>query len=777
MARGARCALLALLALISPQNKGAFVPQVQLRQLAPRCAPGAAWGRLGPPSPAFWRARAGDGDVSTLEREQRLPRATKGFGKPCARQQPRPARFGDGATTPQDAAAEGASDSEDIPLLRNQIRRMTRLNQRLQRAEPVTETVHPAEKASAATASGGFSPKTSTLKRRAASVEDRSRAQTQKARIEWFRAKTEELAMLRDNGSVPFQPGQLVYCANDNGRLVRGTLLSLGRAKNRLMVGRVRLHPDADTGEGPGPKVKDFRLPALFPVGGCNGGLESGLETFVSFDADKDLRGAAGMSALTSARGEDEDGDRGAGNGEKVSTLSWLTKQHAPAVDDILIYLEEQRLRVMQMPFRQHNLDFDAHQLGMARQGLKHALIDAETRLLRFCEVLAYALFQDTFTRSTGVNCEIRLKGGVREHFTVEEPLDDDTLLMLMSGEGFGKRGVCDHLVSNMRVLPMSSFQHAHNARKQRQKCEEGQLDYLGSLGKKEDLELSAHFEGWCAAKELTHYLVYEANSPEQVDASGGVLRFFGSRKSATELADIVADKLCHVDAYVGSSSSRGHFDARQIHNALQLRVVVESAEQATQLLQRLQSIKFSQRSLLQADVPVIRWGEIAPGHATDRLHVVDFQNRLAGEPVLEKPGSHTLMRAEEAKVGWRGLVVMVKWWGAPIMIVMEPLEVFHMQQELSTSVSYWQYKERQRKARKAVERRWPVYELTRALTHWALTDKDGLGPSHTPKMSESLLSRIKIKVSGLSESEDTQPEGADEGRASPEMRGQCIGV
>ena len=50
----------------------------------------------------------------------------------------------------------------------------------------------------------------------------------------------------------------------------------------------------------------------------------------------------------------------------------------------------------------------------------------------------------------------------------------------------------------------------------------------------------------------------------------------------------------------------------------------------------------------------------------------------------------------KQAKVGWRGLVVMVKWWGAPIMIVMEPLEVFHMQQELSTSVSYWQYKERQ---------------------------------------------------------------------------------
>ena len=52
---------------------------------------------------------------------------------------------------------------------------------------------------------------------------------------------------------------------------------------------------------------------------------------------------------------------------------------------------------------------------------------------------------------------------------------------------------------------------------------------------------------------------------------------------------------------------------------------------------------------------------------------------------------STTLMREEEAKVGWRGLVVMVKWWGAPIMIVVEPLEVYHLQQELSTSMSYGQ--------------------------------------------------------------------------------------
>jgi hypothetical protein len=156
--------------------------------------------------------------------------------------------------------------------------------------------------------------------------------------------------------------------------------------------------------------------------------------------------------------------------------------------------------------------------------------------------VLAYSLFRDTFTRNTGVSCEIRLKGGVREHFTVEEPLDDETMSMLMSGEGFGKHSVCDHIVSNMRVLPMPSFRHAHYMRKQRQKLERGGAggggglgggdyleslgkgtevrlenherrptgDYLGSLEKGETLQVSEHSEGWCEAKELTHYLVYE---------------------------------------------------------------------------------------------------------------------------------------------------------------------------------------------------------------------------------------------------------------------------
>lgn len=52
--------------------------------------------------------------------------------------------------------------------------------------------------------------------------------------------------------------------------------------------------------------------------------------------------------------------------------------------------------------------------------------------------------------------------------------------------------------------------------------------------------------EAWSEVRQLSHYLIYEAKSPAQVDASGGVLRFFGSRKSASV-------GLCSNDLLTGS--------------------------------------------------------------------------------------------------------------------------------------------------------------------------------------------------------------------------------
>ena len=92
-ARGAQHTLLALLCLLSPRGRGAFVSRVPPGQLAPRRAHGAALAHFGLRSACL--ARPGDGDVSVL------PKPTKGFGKPCIQQTPRPSRYGGGAATQQ----------------------------------------------------------------------------------------------------------------------------------------------------------------------------------------------------------------------------------------------------------------------------------------------------------------------------------------------------------------------------------------------------------------------------------------------------------------------------------------------------------------------------------------------------------------------------------------------------------------------------------------------------------------------------------------------------
>ena len=63
----------------------------------------------------------------------------------------------------------------------------------------------------------------------------------------------------------------------------------------------------------------------------------------------------------------------------------------------------------------------------------------------------------------------------------------------------------------------------------------------------------------------------------------------------------------------------------------------------------------------------------------------------------------------------------------------------------------WFQYKERQRKARCAVERRWPVYQLMRTLTHWALTGRysGGVRLSKAVRGRASALSPLCLAIGG----------------------------
>ena len=101
----------------------------------------------------------------------------------------------------------------------------------------------------------------------------------------------------------------------------------------------------------------------------------------------------------------------------------------------------------------------------------------------------------------------------------------------------------------------------------------------------------------------------------------------------------------------VGSTASRGYSDCRQIHNALSVRIVVESAEQALELLSRLERQVFSPRVLQQADVPCVAHGSVPPGLCTDRIQVLEVHNRLEGGLQQTAPGRCAM-----------GLLMW--WWG-----------------------------------------------------------------------------------------------------------------
>uniref|UniRef100_A0A7S0ENS0 Uncharacterized protein n=1 Tax=Hanusia phi TaxID=3032 RepID=A0A7S0ENS0_9CRYP len=529
----------------------------------------------------------------------------------------------------------------------------------------------------------------------------------------WFRDKLEEVNLLRNHPGIRFRPGQIVYGQREDGILVQGTLMSVRRCKNRLLYGKVKVTGAASNDAAAEGKVELFRIPCIFPVGGCNGGLETELHKMLqgrrenaNNDEDEVLEWVQ--------YGERQDG----------SALKMFTLGLEPMIETILLRLEQKRKLLMQLPFQAHSIEFTKDELMELRQGFHRTMVRGETRLMRFCEVLARTIFVgSSFSRSSVVTGETK-RALRKERFTIMEPLSDELLWSLMPGQELGST-----LLSSMQVLPMQSLDRAlhHHA---------ALLERVGIKQKE-----FVRSDDWQKPKLISHSVMYEALSSQDVDRSGGVLRFSGYKKSDDEVFDMVADKLCNLDAFIGSSTTRGRYsDSQYIRNILSVRIVVESANQGRKLLARLRAARFAPSDLHDADVPFL-----GREHAecTDRLEVLEVQDHLdyAMESVRKAP----LERDEERANGWRGLVVMVRWWGVPVMIVIKPLEVFHLEQELSTAESRVMYKERQNKARHAVAKRWPIFALLRSLVHWMFVDSYGDADLEAPKVANT--PRITLKI------------------------------
>jgi hypothetical protein len=513
---------------------------------------------------------------------------------------------------------------------------------------------------------------------------------------------------------------------------VRGKLLSLGRRRSsQLVTGKILLdQPPAGARTTRGKKMhtERFRLPCIFPVGGCNGGLETHLEEMVR---GRQGKGAAGDSML---QREVEQVLR-TGRTEVGSVLR-LYCGGDEAIERVLLSLERHKTRMMQGPFDAHQVDLSAEDVQAARVGFRSAMARGEEALARFGQVLADRLFRSAeaeesrFTAHLQVTGEYECAEGQRESFTFVETLKGDQegpWQLAAPGQGLGAE-----MLSRMRVLPAHLYYarlHAagratgvapFDARRELF-LEEG-LDSCEGEGARAAADPAggeafggageggyrrSKRSGWVEPREVSHDIVYEAR--DSAGAGAGVVRIYAHKKNDDEIFDLMADKLTGVDALTLSSSERGHSVLDAIHNVLVVKVVVESAARARSLLAELRALEFSEAQLAAYGVPYQARGE---AESTAGIEILEVQDHLDEQHYLE----HLLKYGE-----WKALAVTVRWWGVPIMLVLKPVDTQYVEQERCRAESYAGHKEQQRRLRAALAHKWPIYRFLRSLSQWVL--------------------------------------------------------
>jgi len=553
-------------------------------------------------------------------------------------------------------------------------------------------------------------------------------------RLKWFRDKIEEESLFRnkvdlctEQRTLHLKPGQSVYGMRPDGSFVRGTLISVRRSvKNRLIMGKVRIIEAGTEHEevALSHRYEKFRLPSIFPVGGCNGGIELHLHTMLRAQAD-------------SVPEEEEEFAQTflAGKPLKGSPLWRITGGSAPTLEKQLMYLDEQRIRIMQMPFDCHTMSFDAEEIMQCRREFRRSMVKAETRLQRFSETLAQFFYPGSrFSRLSAVMGEVTNSEGGKERFTVVEPLSDEMLWSLMPGECVAKRKLAE-----MRVLPKTKYYSDPNTVDSLEDEEQNQSVLQSLEAADYSIPDAYRFEkevqnledsGWQKPVEVTKYVGYEALSANDLKQSHGVSRFFAHTRSAAEVLDIVTDKLCCVDFFLRSSDHRGYSNSSFIGNLMSIKLVVDGNKAARSLVKTLEEVRFSPELLRRIDVPFYQRGH---PDCTEELEILERHDRLG----------------QEDDAGWHALTLTVRWWGIMVSILIEPLEVYYREQEQATEESYGRHKQDQKEARQLLSQRWQLYTAMRSLVEWVLHEGEASNPmdSPLPEIPERLSNFIRLEL------------------------------
>ncbi len=187
-----------------------------------------------------------------------------------------------------------------------------------------------------------------------------------------------------------------------------------------------------------------------------------------------------------------------------------------------------------------------------------------------------------------------------------------------------------------------------------------------------------------------------------------GVHKVISRIKGEEELWNKVVDELFHLDRIVERDKQLRPL-SRYVKDVFGLKFVVSSVSEVPAVHARLLAKSWMRAELEEAGV--------TPQEGTYRLELVETKDYLT---LQGRKGSD-----------WMAIKSVVRWWGKPFELQIQPLRNHYRERERVTRESHDQHKARREQLRDEVAARIPLFGFYRDLLRWAFGGQQGQPPQH----------------------------------------------
>lgn len=210
----------------------------------------------------------------------------------------------------------------------------------------------------------------------------------------------------------------------------------------------------------------------------------------------------------------------------------------------------------------------------------------------------------------------------------------------------------------------------------------------------------------WHRSDLIANYVEY---LPLQLSAVG-VHKLITRIKAEEEIWNKVVDEIFDIDALVQRDKQLRHL-SRYVKDVFGIKLVTKGPKASARLQRQLQALRF--------DDAVLRAGEIPADETTRSLRFVEVKDYLGADG---QKGS-----------GWQAMKSVVSWWGGLFEIQIQPLAVYHREQEHLTRESHTGFKAQRDQLRNQIAAMVPLFGFYRDLLRWLFLH---LVPPQRPRLT-----------------------------------------